>query len=109
VNACDVGRTASDEMMPTFVVCHELRGSGVAGELRGAFSTCWVVAADLDEARRIAEAELVQAGWRVLATLDEHEATRETVSEASMQYFEQAQIDGIVIVLDAFPTGAADG
>lgn len=96
-------------MKPTFVVCHELRSSGVVAEPKGAFSTCWAVADDLDQARRMVETELVRAGWQILATLDEYEATREAVPEAGAPYFEQAQLDGVVIALDVFPTGAADG
>ena len=96
-------------MKLTFVINHELRAVRADAAVGGAFATCWVVANDLAEARQRVDVELLGAGWRILTTTDERLVRRDSLAHGTERYFDQAQLDGVVAVLDAFPLDPPDG
>jgi hypothetical protein len=51
---------------------------------------------------------LSDSGWTVLSTSDERAVTRDDVPEDSVEYFDQAQIDGTVISIHTFPPEMSD-
>lgn len=76
------------------------------GKRYEAFVNCWVRArASKIGARRIAETQIMKAGW--LATeLDEQSIIEpHRLRTAGRKYFDQAQIDGVVLVIYRYPAG----
>jgi hypothetical protein len=89
---------------------YELRpvaGADTAG-IGGAFVRAWVRAPSLDDARRRAREHLAASGWTILSALKEAEVRSGGSSEVDRGYFEQAQREGEVFVIDAFPDEPAE-
>ena len=94
----------------TFFLSHELRPvvGGPQERYGGAFANCWAVAPKLAAARSDVTRMLSDSGWTVLSTSDERAVTRDDVPEDSVEYFDQAQIDGTVISIHTFPPEMSD-
>jgi hypothetical protein len=94
----------------TFYLLHELRpiAGGPEDEHGGAFANCWAVATKLAVARLDVSKLLADSGWTVLSTSDERAITRKDVPEESLEYFDQAQIDGTVVSIHTFPPEMPD-
>ena len=78
-----------------------------ADHYAGAFISIYTTASSESAALRIAAVEVADAGWLLLSvenayclTRDEAEATPE-----AHPYYEQALIDGVVLVFDTYPHG----
>lgn len=75
----------------------------------GAFINCWMVGETIGGARDRARKHLEQSGWAIVSVLKEQTiAATAEVPEESEPYFRQAQIDGEVYVIHAFPPEAPD-
>jgi len=79
-------------------------------DLGGAFVNCWVDAASEREAVAIAQAKVREAAWEPeptesvgLVTIDDY-----TDGATEREYFEQALLDGVVIVFHNWPAGAPE-
>jgi hypothetical protein len=94
----------------TFFLSHELRPIAGGPEERhgGAFANCWAVATKLALARSDAAKVLADSGWTVLSTSEERAIGRKDVPEESLEYFDQAQIDGTVVSIHTFPPEEPD-
>ena len=94
----------------TFYLLHELRPSagGPEEEYGGAFANCWAVATKLAVARSDVAKLLTDSGWTVLSTSEEHAIARKDVPVESLEYFDQAQIDGTVVLIHTFPPEMPD-
>jgi hypothetical protein len=93
---------------------YELRpapGADAAG-IGGAFVRVWLKAPSLEDARRRAQEHLVASGWTILSTLKEAEIRSDARSDAGSEedrgYLRQAQAEGEVFVIDAFPDEPAE-
>ena len=66
----------------------------------GAMVNVWVVASTEQQAMALASQQLQEAGWRIEALDAVFAVSREdyTPDDASLQHFEQASVDGIVLV-----------
>ena len=79
----------------------QLRGTDATR--RGAFVNCWVRDRSKRRARAIAETSMRKAGWRV-SGLEHHTVVeRRQGLSAGRRYFDQAQMDGLVLVIHTFP------
>ena len=94
----------------TFYLLHEVRpiAGGPEGEYGGAFANCWAVATKLSLARLEVAKLLTESGWTVLSTSEERAITRKDVPAESLEYFDQAQIDGTVVLIHTFPPERPD-
>ena len=66
------------------------------------------MASSLEEARERAQRHLTASGWTILATLKESAVRPEAATEEDRGYLRQAQADGEVFVIDAFPLETPD-
>jgi hypothetical protein len=78
-------------------------------EIGGAFVNCWVKSESLNDATQVSEKHLSESGWTILHM----EGPPRTVELASIpaesaRYFRQAEIDGEVFVIHAFPPEPPD-
>jgi len=88
----------------TFVIQLECRleeNSGTASTASAAYANAYVKAHEEGEAVRLAECELEAAGWKATADCTCKEVSEESFEPGSkgLEYFEQCQIDGVVLVL----------
>lgn len=69
--------------------------------LQVAFGSCWVNSDDGVESRSRAEKMIVGQGWSIAAMLDCRAITRRSYhpSDENLQFFEQALVDGEVLVI----------
>ena len=76
-----------------------------AEEYGGAFVGCWIKDRTEDEARSVAEIMIEDNGWIPTKIEEQYPVTAEILDEGSegKEYFEQALIDGEVIVFYTFP------
>jgi len=94
-----------------FLLNYELRPSGQHPDqdgIGGAYVSAWVRATALEEARQRARAHLQASGWVILDTLSEVAVRAEACPPESRPHLEQAQRDGEVFVIHAFPPQEAD-
>lgn len=84
-----------------FEAVQVMQGAGKRGE---AFVNCWVrTRSSKIGARRIAKSHILKAGWRP-TVLDEHAVVeRHGIRPAGRRYFDQAQIDGVVLIICQYP------
>jgi hypothetical protein len=94
----------------TFFLSHELRPieGGPQERYGGAFASCWAVATKLAVARSDVTRLLSHSGWTILSTSEERLVARKDIPADSLEYFDQAQIDGTVISIDTFPPEMPD-
>jgi hypothetical protein len=95
-----------------FFLGYEVRpveGAGPDAEgIGGAFVRAWLMATSLEDARRRAQQHLAASGWTIVGTLKEAPVRAEAGSETDRAYLRQAQAEGEVFVIDAFPRDPAD-
>jgi hypothetical protein len=79
-------------------------------EVAGAFVNIYTTARSEAEALAIASSEIAEAGWLIVAVEDQYSLTRAEAQAApdSLPYFEQALLDGIVLVFHNYPHGGED-
>jgi hypothetical protein len=77
-------------------------------EANGAYVNVYVVATSEAQAKSISREELAAAGWRSLTIKSVSVRTREdyVANTAGLEYFEQALIDGVVLVAYTYPRGS---
>jgi hypothetical protein len=73
----------------------------------GAMVNVWVVASTEQQAMALASQQVQEAGWRIQALDAVVAVTRDdyTQDDVSLQYFEQASVDGIVLVFHTWQEG----
>jgi hypothetical protein len=94
-----------------FLLSYEARPTALLADrdgIGGAFVNCWLVSADVATAVRHARAHLEESGWAIVATIREQAIAPGQVPEDARAYFRQAEIDGEVFVIHAFPPEAPD-
>jgi hypothetical protein len=94
-----------------YLVTHELRPSADNAELEGiggAFVNCWLKTPSLEDALASARRHLADSGWQILMEGEAHPVVRDRVSDQWMKYVRQAEVDGEVFVINAFPPETPD-
>ena len=95
---------------PLYVVRYEaqpLPGSDSFTTCSGAAVNVWVEATTEQQALAIASQEVKDAGWHIESLEAVFPITRDDYSEdsAGLEYFEQALVDGIVLVFHTWQDG----
>lgn len=87
-----------------------LPGTDAFAEFGGATINIYTTEESEDGALAIAAREVAEAGWQIQSVEDNFVLTREDLVETSdgLQYFDQAMIDGIVLVVYTYPATAED-
>lgn len=70
----------------------------------GAWGSAWIKTTDIDTAKSITEAQFEQSGWDVVTneTIESVDRT-DYLDSQSLEYFDQAMLDGEVYVYDTYP------
>jgi hypothetical protein len=109
----DSGVMSAPETRTLFFLGYEVRpaaGAGAEAEgIGGAFVRAWLLAPSLEDARQRAQQHLAASGWTILTVLKESPVRAEAGSEVDRAYLRQAQAEGEVFVIDAFPRDEAEG
>lgn len=95
----------------TYLLSYEARPNGLLGErdgIGGAFVNCWVLGSSVDEVREQANRHLEASGWTTVTVLAEEAVTAASIPDDVKEYYDQAQIDGEVYVIHAFPPEPPD-
>jgi hypothetical protein len=89
---------------------HPKPDSEAYGTVSGAQAVCWVDTHDPDEAERRSRLTLAEAGWDTEEVNELRRITRDEFVSAqiSLDRFDQALTDGIVVSLHTWPVGAPD-
>jgi hypothetical protein len=74
----------------------------------GAFVSCWIVSDALAAARERARKHLEQSGWAIVNVVKEQPIRTTEVPADVEPYYRQAQVDGEVYVIHAFPPEEPD-
>ena len=95
------------------VVRLEARPSLTSAEFErvaGAFVNIYTTARSEAEALAIASAEIAEAGWLIISVEDQYSLTRAEAQAApdSLPYYEQALLDGVVLVFHKYPHGGEE-
>ena len=95
-------------MKEIFVVQVEASPDGTKqsiDEFGGAYINVYTTELNIRNAIDIAESEVLEAGWRTKRVLSATLNTADDFSDddAGLQYFEQALLDGVVVVIHTFP------
>lgn len=87
-----------------------LPGTDAFAEFGGATINIYTTEESEDGALSIAAREVAEAGWQIQSVEDTFLLIREDLVESpdGLQYFEQALIDGIVLVIYPYPATAED-
>ncbi|GAB3374428.1 hypothetical protein GCM10027431_26960 [Lysobacter rhizosphaerae] len=87
-----------------------LPGSERFFEFGGAYINVYTTSKTETDAIAVATVEVREAGWQFDAIDDVNWVTRDdlTDTESGLEYFEQALLDGIVIVVHTFPPDTGD-
>ena len=87
-----------------------LPGTDAFTEYGGATINIYSTEESEDGALAIAAREVAEAGWQIQSVEDTFVLTREDFVDSpdGLQYFEQALIDGIVLVVYTYPATAED-
>ena len=89
-----------------------LQGTDAFAEFGGATINVYTTEESEDGALAIAAREVAEAGWQMQSIEETFLLTREDLAKAPdrLQYFEQALLDGIVLVIYTYPAapGGAD-
>ena len=88
-----------------------LPGTPAFAEFGGATINVFTTEESEDGALAVAAREVAEAGWQVRAIEETFLVTREDFEESpdGLQYFEQALLDGIVLVLPTYHVDDGDG
>jgi hypothetical protein len=95
----------------TFLLSYELRPTQLLPDrdgIGGAFASCWVVAARREDAAQKARAHLETSGWAIIDVVREQAVGPQEIPADDRLYHRQAQVDGEVYVINAFPPEAPD-
>lgn len=76
-----------------------------AGDVAGAYVSCWARASSIDDARSVAEAEIVESGWMPTDLIESGAVARDMYENdhGSLALFDQALVDNIVCVYHCYP------
>ena len=77
-------------------------------EAAGAFINCWIQRDTREDAESYARGAIADQDWRITRLEESSLVTRDTQPIQTIQYFEQAEIDGEVFVFHTWPVGAQD-
>jgi hypothetical protein len=94
-----------------YLLSYELRPSADNPEregIGGAFVNSWIEAPSMEEARQRAQTHLTASGWVILNVEKEQTMPKERVAPDSMTHFQQAERDGEVFVIHAYPPEEPD-
>lgn len=74
----------------------------------GAHANCWIKVKEKAKAEQKARALIAESEWKIDSLEDEHPVSRDWYSASSegLQYFEQALVDGGVVVFYTWPKNA---
>jgi len=92
------------ERMPvgkTYLFVYEARPTerlAEHGEIAGAWVNCWVKTRSQAWGRRMARRAIEEDGWEVVALDEESEPLREMLDEDVYQFYQEAQVKGLVLV-----------
>lgn len=88
-----------------------LPATNAFAECGGAIINVYLTELSRDAALDIAAREVAEAGWQIQSVEDTFLLSRQDLADApdGLQYFEQALIDGIVLVIYAYPNVPGDG
>jgi hypothetical protein len=95
----------------TFLLSYETRPTELLPDrdgIGGAFASCWVVTRGLEEAVKKARAHLEESGWAIIDVIREQAIAPQEVPPEARPYHRQAQVEGEVYVINAFPPEAPD-
>jgi hypothetical protein len=100
-------------MRDIFVVQVEASPDGVThspDEFGGAYINVYTTELDIRSAIDIAEKEVVEAGWHIERVVSAalNTAADFEGEDSGLQYYEQALLDGIVVVVHIFPPEQAE-
>jgi len=79
-----------------------------AEKAAGAFVNCWIQRNTPEEAETYARGAIADQDWSITRLEESRSVTRETQLADSLQYFEQAELDGEVFVFHTWSTAAHD-
>lgn len=87
-----------------YLVCPK-KGTSAFKKYGGARAACWIKAREKAKAQRKARELIAESDWKIDSLEDEHVVSRDWYSASSegLQYFEQALIDGGVVVFYTWP------
>ena len=99
--------------MPMFFFQFEVRPEHthpLRDQYAGATVNCWILRDTQSQAEAVAQAWIGDEDWRITRVEEARLMTRENQAEhpEGMEYFEQAEIDGEVLVFDTWPVEAPD-
>ena len=85
--------------------CIPSQTSDKYGELGGAYISCWIKAVSMKAARKIAELAIQENKWIVQGLEESYPIKQKNYEkdDESLEYFQQAEIDGEVYVYDTWP------
>jgi hypothetical protein len=88
-----------------YEVASKFTTQDAGAEPHGAFVNCWIDRSTVLEAETTAKQMIEAQGWRIIQTLEAKELQSGEVGmgENAREYFEQAQVDGEVLLFNAFP------
>ncbi|WP_242102015.1 hypothetical protein [Lysobacter sp. M2-1] len=94
-----------------FVEAAPLPGSDAFAIVGGAYIKVLTTALNETDALAIANHEVSEAGWSIRTVEDVSWVTRDdyTDGQEGIEYFEQALIDGVVLLVHTYPPGPEDG
>jgi hypothetical protein len=87
-----------------------LPGTPAFAEVGGAWINVFTTEETEDAALLLAAREIAEAGWQVRAIEETSVVTRESFEDApdGLQYFEQALLDGVVLVIHTYSADDGD-
>ena len=79
-------------------------------EVGGAFVMIYTTADSESGALAVASSEIAEAGWSILTVEDEYVLTQDEAQDIPevFPYYEQAVVDGIVLVFHTYPHGGEE-
>ena len=85
-----------------------LAGTNPSSEFGGAYINVYTTSPTETEALTVAAAEVREAGWEIDAVEEIQWVTREDLagSPEGLRSFEQALVDGVVVVVHTYPPGS---
>ena len=87
-------------------------GTSAFAEYGGATINVYTTELSEQAAVAVAEREITKAGWQLRAVDETYLLTRTDLAEATSEgvaYFEQALLDGVVVVIHAYPAAPQEG
>jgi hypothetical protein len=91
---------------PTFFLAYQVRPTAAradGGRVAGAYVNCWIRCRSRFVARRLARRTIAGDGWVIVQKISEAEVDPSALGEGAVPYYNQAQIDGLVLVNHIYP------